>query len=67
MSGPEFQDRYRLGSSGSARVPRVGFGVSPEQSFPDDPIPRKVRESETLSPTRGARVLPGGLARETWL
>jgi hypothetical protein len=67
MSAPEFQDRSGLGNPGSARVPRVGSGVSPKQSFPDDPIPRKVRESETLSPTRGTRALPGGLARATWL
>ena len=67
MSAPEFEDRFRLGSSGSARVPRVGFGVPPKQSFPDDPIPRKVRESETLSPTRGTRVLLGVLAGRTCL
>ncbi len=53
---------------GSARVPRVGFGVSPKQSFPDDPIPRKVRESETPKPTRETRALPGTRAAgATWL
>jgi len=51
----------------SARVSRAGFGVSPKQSFPDDLIPRKVRESETLSPTRGTRALPKVLARAGWL
>jgi hypothetical protein len=53
--------------SGSARVSRAGFGVSPKQSFPDDVIPGKIRESETLSPTRGTRALPRALARATWL
>jgi len=32
MSACEFQDQYRFGSPGSARVPRAGFGVSPKQS-----------------------------------
>jgi len=50
--------RFACEILGSARVPRVGFGVSPKQSFPDNLIPRKVRESETLSPTRGTRALP---------
>ena len=52
---------------GSARVPPAGFGVSPKRSFPDDLISSKVRESETLSPTRGTRALPRALARATWL
>ncbi|PYM01854.1 MAG: hypothetical protein DMF19_05035 [Verrucomicrobia bacterium] len=38
---------------GSARVSRVGFGVSPKRSSP------KVRESGTLSPTRETCALPG--------
>ena len=37
---------------GSARVSRVGFGVSPKQSF------WKVRDGETPSPTRETRALP---------
>jgi hypothetical protein len=37
---------------GSARVSRVGFGVSPKQAS------RKVREPETASPARETRALP---------
>src|SRR5438105_11950229 len=49
---------------GSARVSRVGFGVSPKQSFLRwkrtviDRV-RKVRDRETRSPTRETRALPG--------
>ncbi|PYL98679.1 MAG: hypothetical protein DMF19_13855 [Verrucomicrobia bacterium] len=32
MSAPKFQDQCVLGSPGSARVSRAGFGVSPKQS-----------------------------------
>jgi len=39
---------------GSARVSRVGFGVSPKRSL-------KVRETETVSPARETRALPGSL------
>ena len=39
--------------SGSARVSRVGFGVSPKQSFP-----AKIRAGETPAPTRETRALP---------
>jgi len=39
---------------GSARVSRVGFGVSPKRSL-------KVREIETVSPARETRALPGSL------
>jgi hypothetical protein len=38
---------------GSARVSRVGFGVSPKQSL------QKVRDDETSLPTRETRALPG--------
>jgi hypothetical protein len=43
---------------GSARVSRVGFGVSPKQSFE-----KKVGDGETPSPTREARALPRIFAR----
>src|SRR2546423_15261998 len=48
LSGVEAQ-RQTLGS---ARVSRVGFGVSPKQAS------RKVRDSETPSPSRETRALP---------
>jgi hypothetical protein len=51
---------------GSTRVSRVGFGVSPKQSFNaprrqgmTQEKPGKVRESETLSPTPETGALPG--------
>ena len=43
--------------SGSARVSRVGLGVSPKQSY------EKIREGETPSPTRETRALPGVVMR----
>jgi hypothetical protein len=42
----------RASFPGSARVSRVGFGVSPKQSS------RKVREPGTASPARETRALP---------
>jgi hypothetical protein len=48
--------RQRLGS---ARVSRVGFGVPPKQSFLKLTAFIKVRDDETLSPTRDTRALPG--------
>jgi hypothetical protein len=36
MSAYEFQGWYRVGNPGSGRVPRVGFGISPKQSFERD-------------------------------
>ena len=50
----------RFTAPGSARVSRVGFGVSPKRTFLRGAIPaRKVRDGETLSPARETRALPG--------
>jgi len=43
---------------GSARVSRVGFGVSPKQSC------REVRKGETPLPARETRALPGIIAQQ---
>src|SRR5437762_2820987 len=48
---------------GSARVSRVGFGVSPKQAFFACPARRKVRDGETPSPTRETRALPEEIRR----
>jgi hypothetical protein len=55
---------WRLQTLGSARVPRVGLGVSPKQSSRGNDADRvverdkKVRDDETSSPTRETRALP---------
>jgi hypothetical protein len=46
--------------SGSARVSRAGFGVSPKQSFL-----QKSAIARTQSPTRETRALPGNFMRDT--
>ncbi len=48
----------RLRFQGSARVSRVGFGVSPKQSC------REVRKGETPLPARETRALPGIIAQQ---
>src|SRR5213082_3128368 len=45
--------------SGSARVSRAGFSVSPKQSFLFMADVRRVRDGETPSPARETRALPG--------
>jgi tRNA pseudouridine38-40 synthase len=49
----------RLAHPGSARVPRVGFGVTPKQSSLSSDAPGKVRERGTPSPALGMSALPG--------
>jgi len=50
---PQTSRKLLLLVPGSARVSRVGFGVSPKQSL------QKVRDDETSWPTRETRALPG--------
>ncbi|PYK72171.1 MAG: hypothetical protein DME42_09540 [Verrucomicrobia bacterium] len=47
---------------GSARVSRVGFGVSPKQSFLKTMPQKKFAKARTPSPTRETRALPEKMA-----